>query len=144
MMNTRTNALPIWVHANPGSAMTHYHSIVWIDHHKAVVWNFTDDAQTKSVVKAHDQHEHTHIRKSPHGGHKTPDDLEFFDDVAKTLDGVREILIIGPAQAKEEFVAFLRKAHAQVGSAVVAVESADHPTDAELLAYARKHFKMID
>ena len=124
--------------------MTHYHSIVWIDHHKAVVWNFTDDAQTKSVVKAHDQHEHTHIRKSPHGGHKTPDDLEFFDDVAKTLDGVREILIIGPAQAKEEFVAFLRKAHAQVGSAVVAVESADHPTDAELLAYARKHFKMID
>jgi stalled ribosome rescue protein Dom34 len=124
--------------------MTHYHSIVWIDHHKAVVWNFTDDAQTKSVVKAHDQHEHTHIRKSPHGGHKTPDDLEFFDGVAKTLDGVREILIIGPAQAKEEFVAFLRKAHAQVGSAVVAVESADHPTDAELLAYARKHFKMID
>jgi stalled ribosome rescue protein Dom34 len=124
--------------------MAHYHSIVWIDHHKAVVWNFTDDAQTKSVVKAHDQHEHTHIRKSPHGGHKTPDDLEFFDDVAKVLGGVREILIIGPAQAKEEFAAFLRKTYPQVSSAVVAVDSADHPTDPELLAYARKHFKVID
>jgi len=124
--------------------MAHYHSIVWIDHHKAVVWNFTDDAQAKSVVKAHDQHEHTHIRKSPHGGHKTPDDLEFFNGVAKVLAGVREILVIGPAQAKEEFVAFLRKTHPQVGSAVVAVESADHPTDPELLAYARKHFKIID
>ncbi len=25
--------------------MATYHSIVWIDHHKAVVWNFTDDAK---------------------------------------------------------------------------------------------------
>jgi len=124
--------------------MANYHSIVWIDHHKAVVWNFTDDAQTKSVVKAHDQHEHTHIRKSPHGGHKTPDDIEFFDDVAKVLAGVQEILVIGPAQAKDELVAFLRRKHPQIGSMVVAVESADHPTDPELLAYARKHFKVLD
>ena len=124
--------------------MAHYHSIVWIDHHKAVVWNFTDDAQTKSVVKAHDQHEHSHIRKSPHGGHKTPDDIEFFDDVAKTLAGVREILVIGPARAKDEFVAFVRRKHPQIGSLIVAVESADHPTDLELLAYARKHFNLLD
>jgi stalled ribosome rescue protein Dom34 len=122
----------------------HFHSIVWIDHHKAVIWNFTDDQQTKSVVKAHDQHEHTHIRKSPHGGHKTPDDPEFFDDVAKTLDGVTEILVIGPAQGKEEFIAYLKKKHAQVAAKVVAVETADHPTDPELLAYARKHFKVLD
>jgi stalled ribosome rescue protein Dom34 len=124
--------------------MANYHSILWIDHHKAVIWNFTDDTQTKSVVKSHDQHEHTHIRKSPHGGHRTPDDLEFFDEVAKTLAGVPEILVIGPAQTKEEFVAFLRKRHPQIGSAVVAVERADHPTDPELLAYARKHFKVLD
>jgi stalled ribosome rescue protein Dom34 len=124
--------------------MPHSHSIVWIDHHKAVVWNFADDAQTKSVVKAHDQHEHTHIRKSPHGGHKTPEDMEFFDDVAKTIAGVSEVLVIGPAQAKDEFVTFLQKKHAPVASSIVAVESADHPTDPELLAYARKHFKVLD
>src|SRR5665213_4269964 len=105
--------------------MAHYHSIVWIDQHKAVVWNFTDDAQTKSVMKAHDQHKHTHIRKSPHGGHKTPDDIEFFDDVAKVLVGVREILVIGPAQAKDEFVAFVHRKHPQIASMIVAVESAD-------------------
>jgi stalled ribosome rescue protein Dom34 len=124
--------------------MPHYHSIVWIDHHKAVVWNFTDDAQTKTVVKAHDQHEHTHIRKSPHGGHKTPDDPEFFDEVAKALAGVTEVLVIGPAQGKDEFMAFLKKKHAPIAAAVVAVETADHPTDPELLAYARKHFKVLD
>jgi len=48
--------------------MVHYHSIVWIDHQKAVVWNFNDDAKTKSVVKSHDQHQRTHARKSPRGG----------------------------------------------------------------------------
>jgi stalled ribosome rescue protein Dom34 len=110
--------------------MANYHSI--------------DDEQTKSVVKAHDQHEHTHIRKSPHGGHRAPDDLQFFDDVANTLAGVPEIIVIGPAQGKEEFVAFLRRKHPRIGSMVVAVESADHPTDPELLAYARKHFKVLD
>lgn len=124
--------------------MIHYHSIVWIDHDKAVVWNFNDDAQTKSVVKAHDQDKHTHIRKSPHGGHRTPDNVEFFDALATALAGVGEILVIGPAQTKDEFAVFVRKKHPQIGSAIVAVERADHPTDPQLLAYARKHFKVID
>jgi stalled ribosome rescue protein Dom34 len=124
--------------------MTHAHSIIWIDHHKAVVWNFADDEQSKLVVKAHDQHGHTHLRQSPHGGHKSPLDHEFFADVVKTLAGVREILVIGPAQAKDEFAGFVRSKHPDIGRLIVAVESADHPTDAELLAYARKHFKVID
>jgi stalled ribosome rescue protein Dom34 len=124
--------------------MADNHSIVWIDHDRAVVWNFTDDVQTKSVVKAHDQDRHTHIRKSPHGGHRTPDDIEYFDDVSKVLIGAREILVIGPAQTKDEFLAFVRKKHPQIRSEIVAVESADHPTDPELLAYARKYFTVFD
>ena len=124
--------------------MIHYHSIVWIDHHKAVVWNFNDDAQTKSVVKSHDRHQRTHVRQAPHGGHKTPEDAHFFEEVADTLAGVHEILVIGPAQTKDDFIAFLHKKHPPVGSAVVAVESADHPTDPELLAYAIKYFKVAD
>jgi hypothetical protein len=127
-----------------GRVMATYHSIVWIDHHKAVVWNFTDDGQSKSVVKTPDQHEHTHIRKSPHGGHKTPDALEYFDGVAKVLAGMREILVMGPAQTKVEFLTFLRNKHPQIRSEIVAVESADHPTDPELLAYARKYFTIFD
>jgi stalled ribosome rescue protein Dom34 len=73
-----------------------------------------------------------------------PDALEFFEDVAKVLAGVREILVIGPAQTKDEFLAFVRKKHPQIRSEIVAVESADHPTDPELLAYARKYFTVFD
>jgi stalled ribosome rescue protein Dom34 len=123
--------------------MVHYHSIVWIDHQKAVVWNFNDDAQTKSVVKSHEQHQRTHARKASHG-HETPDETHFFQEVAETLSDVHEILVIGPAQTKDEFVTYLRKKHSQIGASVVAVENADHPTDPELLAYARKHFKVLD
>jgi stalled ribosome rescue protein Dom34 len=124
--------------------MSQLHSIVWVDHHKAVVWNFTDDEQSKSVVKAGDQDGHTHLRKSPHGGHKPPIDHEFFESVLKTLAGVHEILVIGPAQTKDELAAFARSKHPEIAKYIVAVESSDHPTDAELLAYARKHFKVID
>jgi len=124
--------------------MTKFHAIIWIDHHKAVVWKFTDDEQTKSIVKSRDQHEHTHIRKSPHGGHRSAGDHEFFEDVLKTLIGVGDILVIGPAQTKDEWIAFAGSHRPPIGTLIVGIERADHPTDAELLAYARKHFKVID
>jgi len=53
-------------------------------------------------------------------------------------------LIIGPAQTKQELANFLRAKHAALGRGIVAVESADHPTDPEVLAYARRHFAAID
>ena len=58
--------------------------------------------------------------------------------------GAHEILLIGPAQTKQEFAGYLRTKHPPLGKAIVAVENADHPTDAEVLAYARRHFKAID
>ena len=125
--------------------MVHYHSIVWIDHHKAVVWNFNDDAQAKSIVKSHDQHQRIHVRKSLHqGGHETAEELQFFRDVSHALNGVEEIIVIGPAHAKDEFATFLKDKAPQIGAKVVAVETSDHPTDAQLLAYAHKHFKVLD
>ena len=121
--------------------MSHYHAVVWIDHQRATVWQFTSTEQANTVIHAHDQHQR---RKSTHGGHKSPGDPHFFDEVAHALEGVHEILVIGPAHTKQEFASYLRTKHPQLGRAVVAVENADHPTDAEVLAYARRHFAAID
>lgn len=123
--------------------MPHYHAVVWIDHQKGTVWQFTPTEQQCTVVHTHGQHR-VHSRKSMHGGHKSPADHKFFDDVAHALAGTHEILIIGPAQTKQEFAAYLRGKHADLGRGIVAVENADHPTDAEVLAYARRHFAAID
>ena len=124
--------------------MSHYHAVVWIDHQKATVWQFTSTEQTNTVIHAHDQHQRVHSRKSAHGGHKSAVDRPFFEDVAHALEGVHEILAIGPAQTKQEFANFLRDKHPTLGGAIVGVETADHPSDAEVLAYARRHFKAID
>jgi stalled ribosome rescue protein Dom34 len=124
--------------------MSHFHAVVWIDHQKATMWQFTSTEQTSAVIHASDPHQRVHSRKSAHGGHKSPADPHFFDEVARALDGVHEILVIGPAQTKQEFAHYLRDKHPALGRAVVAVENADHPTDPQVLAYARQHFKAID
>jgi stalled ribosome rescue protein Dom34 len=123
--------------------MPHYHAIVWIDHQKATVWQFTATEQENTVVHAHGQHR-VHSRKSTHGGHKAAADQKFFEEAAHALAGAHEILIIGPAQTKQEFAGFLRDKHADLGRGIVAVENADHPTEPEVLAYARRHFAAID
>jgi stalled ribosome rescue protein Dom34 len=124
--------------------MAHFHAVVWIDHQKATTWQFTSTEQTSAVIHASDPHQRVHSRKSAHGGHKSPADPHFFDEVAHALDGVHEILVIGPAQTKQEFAHYLRDKHPALGRAVVAVENADHPTDAQVLAYARRHFTALD
>jgi hypothetical protein len=124
--------------------MSFYHAVVWVDHQKATTWQFTSEQQEGTVVHAHDQHQKVHSRKSTHGGHRSAADHRFFDEVAQALAGVHEILIIGPAQTKQEFASYLRDKHPGLGKGIVAVENADHPTDAEVLAYARRHFKALD
>ena len=124
--------------------MSYYHSVVWIDHQKATVWQFTSTEEERTLVRSHDQHQKVHGRKSTHGGHRHPADANFFEEVAAALSGTHEILIIGPAGTKQEFANFLRAKHAPLGKDIVAVETADHPSDAEVLSYARRHFKALD
>jgi stalled ribosome rescue protein Dom34 len=124
--------------------MSHYHSVVWIDHHKAATWQFTSTEEQHKVIHAHDQHQKLHSRKNIHGGHEHATDAKFFEEVAAALAGAHEILIVGPAQTKQEFAAFLKEKHAPLAKGIVAVENADHPSDAEVLAYARRHFQALD
>ena len=124
--------------------MSHYHAVVWIDHQKATAWQFTSTEQAGTVIHSHDPHQRVHSRKSSHGGHKSAIDRDFFEEVVGALAGAHEILLIGPAQTKQEFAKYLRDKHPLLGRCIVAVENADHPTDAEVLAYARRHFKAID
>ena len=121
--------------------MAHYHAVVWIDHQKGTVWQFSPTEQENTVVHAHGQHK-VNSRKTTHVGHEP--DKKFFDEVAHALQGAREILIIGPAQTKQEFAQYLKDKHAALGRGIVAVENADHPTDAQVLDYARRHFASLD
>jgi stalled ribosome rescue protein Dom34 len=124
--------------------MSYYHSVVWIDHQNATVWQFTSTQEERTHLHSHDQHQKLHGRKSTHGGHQHAAEAKFFEEVAAALSGTHEILIIGPAEAKHEFAGFLKAKHTPLGKGIVAVETADHPSDAEVLRYARRHFKALD
>jgi len=114
--------------------MSHYHAVVWIDHHRATVWQFSPNAQEHTAVRSH----------SRHARHATQDDRPFFEEVAGALAGAHEILILGPAQAKHALSAYLHERHPALGAGIIAVENADHPSDGQILDYARRHFRALD
>jgi stalled ribosome rescue protein Dom34 len=129
---------------NNGDDMSHIHAIVWLDHLNARVIGFS--LGKSEVIEVHSQSPHRQIhRKSgiPGSGHAA-DDLDFFDEVAEAVHDVRELLITGPGTAKVAFEKYIRDRHPDVAQRIVGVETLDHPSDGELLAYARKYFKRFD
>jgi hypothetical protein len=62
--------------------------------------------------------------------------------VMNAVSDAGEILIIGPASAKTELAKYLRDKHPKTADRIVAVETADHPSDPEIVAYAKRHFKI--
>ena len=54
------------------------------------------------------------------------------------------VLITGPANAKTELVEFIRLQDPKLAKVIAGVETVDHPTDAQLVAYARKYLKATD
>ncbi|MGB8858434.1 MAG: hypothetical protein WCC60_04230 [Ilumatobacteraceae bacterium] len=124
--------------------MSHQHAVVWIDHQHATVIDFTFDEKHLVVVDRVGGQQKVHRRSGVPGSGKAPIDHHFFDEVAAAVKDVAEILLVGPGGAKTEFQHDLAARHPAVAKNVIAVESVDHPTDGELLAFARKYFKRID
>ncbi|MBK8065625.1 MAG: translational machinery protein [Betaproteobacteria bacterium] len=124
--------------------MSHFHAVVWMDHAEAHVLQFTEDAAERTLVHAHGKHRQIHHRKGAVGSGKAPEDIAYFHAVIESLKGAQEILVVGPASAKQEFKKHLDTHHKDVAAKVVAVENADHPTDGELLNHARKFFLAAD
>jgi stalled ribosome rescue protein Dom34 len=121
---------------------THFHAIVWIDHSQAKVFHIGLSGEDEVVVHPHMPTKHLHHKANTIGsGHAAPD-KEFMTQVMNAISDAGEILIIGPASAKTEFAKYLREQHPKIGDRIVAVEAADHPSDGEIVAYAKRHFEL--
>lgn len=116
--------------------MTTFHAVVWLDHTQAHVLMFDKEHVESQPVKA--RHQHT-----PKHGHVGAD-KDFFAQIVQSLQGVAEILVTGPANAKIEFRDYCKHHAHAVDKAIVDVVSADHPTDAQLVAMARQYFLKYD
>jgi stalled ribosome rescue protein Dom34 len=85
-----------------------------------------------------------HSRSGTLGSGKLPEDKQYYHAVVEALKGAEEILVVGPAQAKLQLIKHMHAHDQAVADKVVGVESIDHPTDGQLVAYARKYFAAKD
>lgn len=119
--------------------MTFNNAVVWLDHTKAQVIHFDKDASESEALKTHSSH--AHPRRNHSDTHANEDDnTAFYNDIAGALSGAQQILVVGPAQEKTAFVKYLTAKVPTVAENIKAVETVDHPSDGQLLTYARRHF----
>jgi stalled ribosome rescue protein Dom34 len=121
---------------------THFHAIVWIDHSQAKIFHVGLSGEDEIILHPHLPTRHLHHKANSIGSGHAGFDKEFFGQVLNAISDAGEILIIGPAGAKTELAKYLREQHSKIGDRIVAVEAADHPSDPEIVAYARTYFKI--
>ena len=124
--------------------MSPLHAIVWLDHHDARIITFSSGPSREINVHSDRSERQVHHKAGSVGSGHAPDDHHFFDEIVAAVAGVREVLIAGPGNAKTSFRTYLVDHDAELARRIVGVEPMDHPTDAELLAAARRSFLAID
>jgi stalled ribosome rescue protein Dom34 len=122
--------------------MSHFHAVVWVDHSQAKIFHVGSSGTDGVILHPHSAEKHIHHKANSIGSGHAHETKEFMENVATAIADAGEILIIGPAAAKNELAKYLRTSHPAIGQRIVGVEPADHPSDREIVALARRHFKL--
>ncbi len=117
--------------------MSLFHAVVWIDHHNAQIMQFTADQVQTQKIKEHSHHTRKH-------GSGVRTEHEFFGEVCTALAGVAEILVTGSHTAQADFRHYVDKHKNSLGKQIVGWETVDHPSEGQLLAFARQYFVKHD
>ena len=124
--------------------MTHFHAVLWLDHREARIIYFNVDSHEETVIHpAHDPR-HLHEKAGSAGGQHLHGEPEYFDRIIAALTPAGAFMITGPSTAKTELVAYMQKHAPQVCKRLDEVETLAKVTDKQLLAEARRHFKVSD
>lgn len=124
--------------------MSHYHAAVWLDHREARIFFFNRDTFDESTIDPNKPHQHLHHHHGSISGKRAPEDQGYFHSIVEALTPAQEWLILGPSTAKLELAKHIREHDAKLAPRIVGVESADHPTDRQIVALARKYFNAAD
>ena len=118
------------------------HVVIWIDHKEAHVNYF--DSSKNELIKNASTHTHLHHKANEIGSGKAPEDNQFFHKIISAVADVNEILVIVPGSAKGELLKHAAVHDPVVAKKIIGVETVDHPTDAQITAYAKSYFNRID
>ena len=107
------------------------HTAVWIDHHKAQIFDYNASGVEHKTFDA-DLH-----------GKMTPEQLrKYYHDLADILVSSSKVLLLGPGQAKQEFKNHCEDHHRKLNEAIVGIENMkDHASSEEILKASNQFFK---
>jgi stalled ribosome rescue protein Dom34 len=124
--------------------MSFNHSVIWIDHQEAHVIYFNPSASQSEVIKTKSTHTNLHHKSGSVSGAHSVADHHFLHEVIQAVKESKEILIVGPGSAKLELMKHANRHDHVIAEKVVGIETVDHPSDGQLLAYAKKYFVKVD
>jgi stalled ribosome rescue protein Dom34 len=117
------------------------HAVVWIDQKEARVFEVDADKVEQSIHHSPGPHIHRHANERDLRVRNHPDDEKrYFHEVAQALQDRGQVLLVGPAMTKLHFLRYVQQHDHALEARIVGIESADHPTDAQLVAHLRQYF----
>jgi hypothetical protein len=122
----------------------HYHAVIWIDHREARVFHFGATDVERLVLRPDHPTKHIHHKANSIGSGHVAADHDYLHAVAESIADAGAVLITGPAGTKNELVEHIRVHDPQLTKRIVGVETVDHPSDAQLVAHARKYLVAAD
>ena len=122
----------------------HYHAVIWIDHREARVFHFGATDVERLVLRPDHPTKHIHHKANSIGSGHVAADHDYLHAVAESIADAVAVLITGPAGTKTELVEHIRVHDPQLTKRIVGVETVDDPSDAQLVAHARKYLVAAD
>jgi stalled ribosome rescue protein Dom34 len=114
---------------------------VWMDSEEAKIFHVEAASFDEATVHSPNHHVHRHPKDQETRTHNHPDDEHrFFQAVAAALAGADQVLVMGPSVTKLRFIRYAQKHDPALEPRIVGVETADHPTDRQLVAHVRQYF----
>jgi len=120
------------------------HAVIWIDHQEAHVMFLSEAASEAEVIRSKSTHTHLHHKGGEVGSGRLQLDEKYLHSVINAVNETKGILVIGPGSAKLELIKHAHHHDPKIAANIVGVETVDHPSDKEILAYARKFFYKAD
>ena len=133
----------------PASAATGTHLLVVIDHREARIFSTEMHGAVPQRITPYDPFgfgRDLRYNQDDSNGQRKPEQKRFYEAVAKTLEGAKQILLFGSgtgtSSAMEHLLVELKHRHKELAERVVGSVSVDehHLTDDQLLAKARELF----
>ncbi len=124
--------------------MTQYHAVVWLDHSEARVFHINAESVEKTKILASNPHPRLHRKGGVVGSGRLNEDPNFFKQIMNALQGAQEILLIGPAFAKIEFLKYVQKHNTALSKCITGCKNLDHVSDQTIVDSARVYFKALD